>query len=165
MVTVVLLAGGKSHRMGRDKAMMSGGVARLRTLATQCGVERIVTLCGEGARQSLFEGETWPDPPSCDSLSKVLEWVFENIEGAIQLISCDSFQLEREGLDFLLSSGGGVPLDENGVRQPLLAHCPSEWELSPSDGKISSLFSAFRELDLGGLASQMKNFNTPLDWT
>lgn len=163
MVTVVLLAGGKSRRMGQDKAKMRGGVERLRSLAIQCGVGRIITLCGDASRQSLFEGETWPDPPSCTSLSEVLEWAFEKIGGAIQLVSCDSFQLEREGLAFLLASGGGVPLDEKGVRQPLLAHCPSAWELNSSEGRVSSLFSDFHSLELGELAIQMNNFNTPSD--
>ena len=163
MVTVLLLAGGKSRRMGQDKAIMAGGVERLRALATQCGVDRIITLCGDTSRQSMFEGETWPDPLSCSSLCEVLEWAFKNIEGTVQLISCDSFLLERSGLEFLLASKGGVPLDEDGRRQPLLAHCPSEWTLNTSDGKISSLFSNLQDLEAGVLTHQMKNFNTPSD--
>jgi hypothetical protein len=54
-------------------------------------------------------------------------------------------------------------MDKKGVRQPLLAHCPAEWELNSSDGRVSSLFSDLRSLNLGELATQMKNFNTPLD--
>jgi len=149
--------------MGQDKAMMEGGVKRLRTLATQCGVERVITLCGDASRQAMFEGETWPDPLSCSTLSEVLQWAFKRIEGTVQLISCDSFQLERSGLDFLLASGGGVPLDKGGRRQPLLAHCPSGWELNSSEGSVSSLFSSLHNLDTGAFAGQMKNFNTPLD--
>ena len=43
MVTVLILAGGKSKRMGEDKALMEGGVKHLRALALDAGVERIIT--------------------------------------------------------------------------------------------------------------------------
>ena len=163
MVTVLILAGGKSDRMGQDKALMEGGVKHLRALALHAEVERIITLCGENERMPLFEGEVWPDPPRSMSLCDVLQWAFEKIDGAIQLISCDAFQMQASGLDFLLNSGGGVPLDEHGRRQPLLAHCPKEWSPAPSDGDVSSLFSSLKDLHAGKLTGQMKNFNTPLD--
>lgn len=161
MVTVIILAGGKSRRMGLDKALMEGGVKHLRTLAINAGVKRIITLCGEDERMALFEGEVWPDPPQTTNLSEVLQWVFGKIEGAIQLIPCDSFQLQLTGLERLLSSGGGVPLDEQGRRQPLLAHCPPNWQLDASPGDVSSLFSSLHDLDMGELVGQMKNFNVP----
>ena len=41
MVTVLILAGGKSKRMGEDKALMEGGVKHLRALALDAGVKRI----------------------------------------------------------------------------------------------------------------------------
>ena len=163
MVTVLILAGGKSDRMGQDKALMGGGVEHLRALALDAEVERIITLCGDDNRIPLFEGEVWPDPPQCTSLREVLEWVFRKIEGAIQLIPCDAFQLQRSGLEFLLNCDGGVPLDEHGKRQPLLAHCPEGWNLAPSFGDVSSLFSSLQDLDAGVLTVQMKNFNTPFD--
>ena len=163
MVTVLILAGGKSDRMGQDKALMDGGVEHLRALAIDAEVERIITLCGDHNRIPLFEGEVWPDPLQCTSLREVLEWVFGKIEGAIQLIPCDAFQLQSEGLQCLLSSKGGVPLDENGKRQPLLAHCPRDWSLAPPSGNVSSLFSSLKDLDVGILSAQMKNFNAPID--
>ena len=142
---------------------MEGGVKHLRALALNAGVKRIITLCGGDDRVPLFDGEVWPDPPSCTSLCEVLQWAFGKIDGTIQLIPCDAFKLQLNGLEFLLSSEGGVPLDEHGKRQPLLAHCPEGWNLAPSFGDVSSLFSSLQDLDAGVLTVQMKNFNTPFD--
>ena len=163
MVTVLLLAGGKSQRMGADKALMRGGVTRLHQLAVQCNAKRVITLCGSKEREHMFEGEVWTDPAYCNVLSEVLEWALSSIEGAVQIICCDAFNLEKDGLEHLLASNGCVPVDECGRRQPLLANCPVNWSAAENDGSVSSLFAHLPSLDLGPLAIQMKNFNSPID--
>ena len=56
MTTVVILAGGKSQRMGQDKALILGGVERIRKLVIQMGEYRIITLCGDKRKKALFSG-------------------------------------------------------------------------------------------------------------
>ena len=46
MTTALIFAGGKSSRMGRDKAAMYGGVARLIDECSKAGISKIITLCG-----------------------------------------------------------------------------------------------------------------------
>ncbi|MDP6234368.1 MAG: NTP transferase domain-containing protein [Candidatus Poseidoniaceae archaeon] len=163
MTTVLLLAGGESSRMGTDKAQMHGGVQRLQNVAKSCGIKEIIVLCGGQERRSMFQGKVWPDPPFCNNLTEVIQWAFKEIDGPIQLICCDAFQLEVDGLQQLLLSKGAVPLDEQKIRQPLLANCPEDFELGESDGSVASLFSHLPSLDMGSKANQMKNFNLPSD--
>ena len=161
MVTALILAGGKSTRMGQDKALMAGGVERLVAVAQSLGVDRIITLCGSNERVALFAGEVWPDPAACSSLMDVIYWALGAIEGAVQLIPCDAFQLEYTGLSELIASNGGVPLDSNGERQPLLANCPAGWSPARDVKNIQAMFADLPSLNLGDVIDEMKNFNSP----
>ena len=68
MTTALIFAGGKSSRMGRDKAAMYGGVARLIDECSKAGISKIITLCGAEERKSAFSGEVWSDPENCTGL-------------------------------------------------------------------------------------------------
>ena len=63
MTVAVILAGGKSRRMGEDKAAMFGGVERLQACLAESCIGRTVVLCGPEHRRSHFKGDVMADPP------------------------------------------------------------------------------------------------------
>ena len=156
--SAVIFAGGNSSRMGQDKALMFGGVERIRQLCKECGIENIVTLCGGEDRISMFEGEVWPDPEHCEKLSDVIRWVHQIITGPIQFIPCDAFDLDRESLQSLLQSGGGVPLDSYSNRQPLLANCPADYKIGEGDS-VNSIFTDLASITIAESADYFSNYN------
>jgi molybdopterin-guanine dinucleotide biosynthesis protein A len=156
--SAVIFAGGNSTRMGQDKALMFGGVERMRQLCMECGIVKIITLCGGQERASLFEGEVWPDPAHCQKLSDVIRWVSGEISGPIQFIPCDAFDLDLDSLQALLQSGGGVPLDSNSNRQPLLANCPSDYQMGDGSS-VNSLFDGLATINIVGLSDSFSNYN------
>ena len=156
--SAVIFAGGNSTRMGQDKALMCGGVERIRQLCIECGIVKIITLCGSEERTSLFEGEVWPDPEHCQKLSDVIRWVYHEISGPIQFIPCDAFDLDLDSLQALLQSGGGVPLDSNSNRQPLLANCPSDYQIGYGTS-VNSLFDGLATIVIAGRGEGFSNYN------
>ena len=61
MTVAVILAGGKSRRMGEDKAAMFGGVERLQACLAESCTDRTVVLCGPEHRRSHFKGNVMAD--------------------------------------------------------------------------------------------------------
>ena len=156
--SAVIFAGGNSTRMGQDKSLMFGGVERIRQLCIDCGIVKIITLCGNEERASMFEGEVWPDPSHCQKLSDVIRWVQGELPGPIQFIPCDAFDLDRDSLQALLQSGGGVPLDSNSNRQPLLANCPADYQIGDGSS-VNSLFDDLATIDIAGRSDSFSNYN------
>ena len=72
MYTALILAGGSSVRMGRDKAFLEGGVERITNELKKDNCKRIIVLCGTESRVELFSEECWPDPSSDMSVADIL---------------------------------------------------------------------------------------------
>ena len=163
MTTILLLAGGKSTRMGQDKAMMNGGVNRLLSIYSQQGAQRIITLCGEQSRIELFEGEVWPDPDEVTGPLELIKWCLTKIEGDIQLIPCDAFNLLETGADWLLKQESGVPVDSSMQRQPLMSKITNRELIDYQATTINGLFDRFPSLENIYFSNQFSNFNSKAD--
>ena len=157
--TLIILAGGKSTRMGKDKALMFDNTSRIQKIAEKLGVNDCIILCGDEKRKSLFQGIVWPDPISVDGILDTIIWISKQIRGRIQLIPCDCFQIQQNGLEYLLRMNDSLPVDQYGIKQPLLAN------FNPRNIRLkgSTLNEIFSDLDVDNgfdEPSQFNNFNT-----
>ena len=72
-------------------------------------------MCGDLNRVDLFQEECVVD--SKDNLAESLFEVIQGLSGIVQLAPCDAYLADTE----LFSKIDGVPIDDVGERQPLLA--------------------------------------------
>lgn len=151
MKTGIILAGGESTRMGEDKALVNSNVKRLSAELKKAGCNRIVIMCGSEERVHLFEGECVLD--SADNLAESILDVVSKIEGVIQLAPCDAYLADADFFNTI----DGVPVDDAGQRQPLLANIGSGTILESSK-KISDVFANIPSCE-GGIKA--RNTNTP----
>ena len=157
--TLIILAGGKSARMGEDKALMFDNTSRIQKIAENLGVKDCIILCGNKNRKELFQGNVWEDPISVDGILDTIIWISKQIKGRIQLIPCDCFQIQQNGIEYLLRMNGSLPVDENGLKQPLLANFYPE-NISLEGETLNEIFSDLSVDNGFDEPSQFNNFNT-----
>ena len=149
MKTGIILAGGKSTRMGEDKALVNSNVKRLSAELKKAGCCRIVIMCGSEERVHLFEGECVLD--SADNLAESILDVAARIDGPIQLAPCDAYLADADFFNTI----DGVPVDDTGQRQPLLANIESS-SILESSKKISDVFANVPTCE-GGIKARNTN--------
>jgi len=155
MVTGLILAGGKSERYGSDKALL-GGVEKIANAMRDCGFSRVIVLCGKPERMSLFNEECWPDLESCKGVLDVLKWAIEEIDDEIQLAPCDALYLDAE----TIAEIRGVPVDDQGIRQPLLARLPRKFR--PAGRSVNEMMSSI-DSQIISKPDKVRNVNFPSD--
>ena len=137
--------------MGEDKSLLNSNVERLSRELQASGCERVIIMCGSEERAELFLGECHIDTK--ETLAESLFELISSLHGTIQLAPCDAYLADEELFKKIL----GVPIDDEGNRQPLLAKFNSKDELIQSQ-KISKMFQNVPSCE-GGIKA--RNINTP----
>ena len=137
--------------MGEDKSLLNSNVERLSRELEISGCERVIIMCGSEERADLFSGECHIDTK--ETIAESLFELISSLHGTIQLAPCDAYLADGE----LFSRIRGVPTDDEGNRQPLLAKFDSKDELIQSQ-KISDMFQKIPSCE-GGIKA--RNINTP----
>ena len=156
----LILAGGKSRRMGHDKALLYDSVNTLSRRLEEKGC-RVIVACGSNERNVLFSAASWPDPVESTSLADVLRmFAFEHDE-EIQLFPCDMYRLDEEAINAVLSQSPGVPVDIDGCEQYTLTRIPKSYDF-PRVSSLNELFVNLNRNDMGVLGNRLENFNHPI---
>ena len=155
----LILAGGKSTRMGEDKALLFDSVNTLSDILTSRG-HRVIVACGSEERAALFHAECWFDPDNSTSLGEVVHAFVQQYDEEIQLFPCDMYNLDKEAIEAILAQLPGVPIDMHGQDQFTLARIPQGCNLLASKS-LKHLFSELDRNQMGPLGDRLENFNSP----
>lgn len=156
----LILAGGESIRMGRDKALLYDFVNQLSQELVSRG-NRVIVACGSRNRSTLFNSECWFDPVDSNSLADVIRAFVQEHEEEIQLFPCDMYKLDDEAIDAILAQSPGVPVDHEGRDQFTLARIPKGC-MFPSSPSLKGLFSGLERNQMDFLDQRLENFNLPI---
>lgn len=109
-----LLAGGRSERMGRDKARVSvAGLPLIRQVAVQCGyaVDEVVVVAAPGSGYNDLGFATIHDATAHEGpFSGLLTALSHARSGPVLVAGCDQWGLTSAMLHALLAAlGGGAP--------------------------------------------------------
>jgi molybdenum cofactor guanylyltransferase len=176
---IVILAGGHSTRMGRDKALLPvhehTQLAHLATLAL--ATKRQVFISGrERPSEWLLEQIHFiPDAqPQQGPLGGIVT-LFAQVDNFLCL-ACDLFALEKSGLDFLLAhahSDAGFVVCHDQHIEPLCAHYTQQQasaareRLARGERALHRLVAACAMPHMTApawLIPQLANINTPEEW-
>ena len=94
-------------------------------------------------------------PRDAACLAEVIRWAINKLEGVIQLVPCDAFLVSSK---FFTEMNIGVPLDDEGRRQPLLARIEKKSDLIHSN-RIETMFQNIPSVKLPKVLHEIKNFN------
>ena len=128
-ITGVILAGGTSRRMGRNKALLKIGDTTLiecvyRTLAAL--FDDIIIVTNTPAEYAFIPCRTVPDIyPGLGSIAGLHAGLFNSTTRLVFIAACDMPFLNPELIRLLCSSAGEsdavIPLNKEGLREPLHA--------------------------------------------
>ena len=170
MVGLLLLAGGRSERMGTDKALLDNAMLRLVNEARHAGLTPIAVLAGPPPRGDVLANaghlpedvEVVDDPPGATCLHDAVVAALDGRWPAMLLCPCDAVLANADLFTRMVEVGPGVPVDEQGRRQALFAHLPAGFFATADlNQRTTALFDGLRDVNVGPLASHLASANTP----
>jgi molybdopterin-guanine dinucleotide biosynthesis protein A len=175
-----VLAGGRSSRMGRDKALLPfQGLRLVEYVAAQArGVIDQITLVGEISRYANLGYPVIEDVfPGCGPLSGIHAALAQTCSEWNLILACDMPQVSQAFLAGLMAraelgrASAVIPVSPDGIPQPLCAayhrRCASEI-VSSLDGRIHKVTHALAALEIDFWpvphSHYFQNLNSPEEW-